>query len=1517
MSESPMSPAADSRPPVGYQYGGPPPQEQNQQQGGYQQGFQQGAQGFQQQGQQGFNQPPPPQQYSNGPPQQQQQPQRQQQQQQQQQQRGQPQIYSPNPVQQVEGAGLPRNISPGQGAGQQQYQQPPPGQPQFQQGPPQGQQQPQGQQGPPGQQQPQNDQAQQQQQQNNQQQQRGYPQQQQQFQGQGPVFSPNNPNQSPMFSPGNPNQSQMTSPQLQPPQTPQAWPQQLARSPTVVQQQWQEEKRQIKQGNKWTPLDQMPEGQAPPQQGGPQQQRQGMGPPGGFPPQQQQQQQQFSGPGPQSIPSHTPMSTVAANVAKGGIREKTKGLFSKFARGRDKEGGRKAGPATQVLQVPATQPLPKPAPGQYQSPIPPQGQFPGQQQPQGQFNPQQQQGPQGPQGAQGRAPPPSLDMAKVLNRNGQYTQNVPISPHPGNLVTYAENYAENGPTRSTSVATTVNPRELENDITDDSRLSFPRVVGQYNSGNTNNGAYGNNNEQIREEEEDEDDNSYRPQEYRTQVGEKPVLPPIAPVAPIDFRERAESRQGERDVAQQALQQQQGQGPAGDIQAIVAQNQADHHHDLRKPGVAESEVSSLHSRGPGTPAPEHQAGRYERNLSMTSQTTIPSNLGSNPAQSLKSPSPGPGMMQQQYRPPTGQGHSRRPSDMTDGGRGGSSMGQYGQQYGGQYGQFDPRNQQGGGFASPSQTLPSAQQSPVSEFRQPVMTGGGFQVDGGDMAPPPNNNRRMSSQFGGSPQQQQQQQQRGPGFAPPPQPQFNQMSRVESNPDPRGIPLGDGSFISPPQSQHGGRPPMSEYAPSVNSQSGFLPANPVQQGQQQSPQMQQGQFQQQPPPQQQQGQQQQPQFGQQQPQGQQPQGQQQQFMGPVAGRPQSPAGSMSGSLKGVPAGFEGGKEKKPHPLQNSFGISAALGGKKDKKNDGERGSRTSFAKFSSLNPAKGGAQSADGGTGAKKKFTLRNVGAMVIQQTKSGNDQDKKNQQSQPPQQQGPQSQQGPPPRPTSRPAHLDAQTLQSLATGEAQFQATAKGGAPNAGPPGPSAPGAPGAPAQPQQGGSPNLQQGGWAGSQVQRPGPPGAGRPSPKVYNVEAGKYESWEETQARLAAAAAGRQMPGQQIKAPPGQQQYDAVPIPMGYGRTVGEYSGGGYVQPQQPMQQQQRPPSQFQPQQQLALPRVAAGQVQGQVQVQGGEQPRAQSPFQAQQDRSSPSSSVVSSRRGPPAPLPPQSVDTNRSPQGSISAASAARSEHQQQYQEGLKSPRTPGDPVLPASVRRMESQGTETTRSTGSLGSNEGIKSPRALPPQPSQQQQAEFRGFEGPSGGQFVVQAPPAQGGQQQQFAVQPPPQSQQQFAVQSTPSPQQQWNQSAPPPQQQQQQQYPGSSQPQIQSQAQFALSQQQQPPRTATPPQPQAQPPQQPEVKITPPPSPSLAERYPVVLNASGSGLSNPAPTTSQGAPLDSEGVPVVMPIVHPEFADEKIPVVDEPDEEETIVMSSTSYPGQAWEPECFWMND
>ena len=77
------------------------------------------------------------------------------------------------------------------------------------------------------------------------------------------------------------------------------------------------------------------------------------------------------------------------------------------------------------------------------------------------------------------------------------------------------------------------------------------------------------------------------------------------------------------------------------------------------------------------------------------------------------------------------------------------------------------------------------------------------------------------------------------------------------------------------------------------------------------------------------------------------------------------------------------------------------------------------------------------------------------------------------------------------------------------------------------------------------------------------------------------------------------------------------------------------------------------------------------------------------------------------------------------------------------------------------------------------------------------------------------------------------------------------------------------------------------------------------------------MVLNASGSGLSNPAPTTSQGAPLDSEGVPVVMPIVHPEFADEKIPVVDEPDEEEAIVMSSTSYPGQAWEPECFWMND
>jgi len=48
-----------------------------------------------------------------------------------------------------------------------------------------------------------------------------------------------------------------------------------------------------------------------------------------------------------------------------------------------------------------------------------------------------------------------------------------------------------------------------------------------------------------------------------------------------------------------------------------------------------------------------------------------------------------------------------------------------------------------------------------------------------------------------------------------------------------------------------------------------------------------------------------------------------------------------------------------------------------------------------------------------------------------------------------------------------------------------------------------------------------------------------------------------------------------------------------------------------------------------------------------------------------------------------------------------------------------------------------------------------------------------------------------------------------------------------------------------------------------------------------------------------------------------VSLPIVHMDYADEKIPVMDEPEKEERIVMSATSWPGMGWEPECFWMGD
>ncbi|RPB26574.1 hypothetical protein L211DRAFT_684091 [Terfezia boudieri ATCC MYA-4762] len=77
-------------------------------------------------------------------------------------------------------------------------------------------------------------------------------------------------------------------------------------------------------------------------------------------------------------------------------------------------------------------------------------------------------------------------------------------------------------------------------------------------------------------------------------------------------------------------------------------------------------------------------------------------------------------------------------------------------------------------------------------------------------------------------------------------------------------------------------------------------------------------------------------------------------------------------------------------------------------------------------------------------------------------------------------------------------------------------------------------------------------------------------------------------------------------------------------------------------------------------------------------------------------------------------------------------------------------------------------------------------------------------------------------------------------------------------------------------------------------------EVRITPPSSPSMAtaKKYP------SNEPSGPPPGVS-------------LPIVHMDYADEKIPVMDEPEKEERIVMSATSWPGMGWEPECFWMGD
>ena len=79
----------------------------------------------------------------------------------------------------------------------------------------------------------------------------------------------------------------------------------------------------------------------------------------------------------------------------------------------------------------------------------------------------------------------------------------------------------------------------------------------------------------------------------------------------------------------------------------------------------------------------------------------------------------------------------------------------------------------------------------------------------------------------------------------------------------------------------------------------------------------------------------------------------------------------------------------------------------------------------------------------------------------------------------------------------------------------------------------------------------------------------------------------------------------------------------------------------------------------------------------------------------------------------------------------------------------------------------------------------------------------------------------------------------------------------------------------------------------------QTPDVRITPPPTPAISDKHKY-------------PESEPNKPPAG----LNLPVVHPQFADEKIPVMDEPEREERIVMSATSYPGQAWEPECFWMD-
>ena len=251
---------------------------------------------------------------------------------------------------------------------------------------------------------------------------------------------------------------------------------------------------------------------------------------------------------------------------------------------------------------------------------------------------------------------PGLDLSQTtMSKPGGLVP--PTSPHPGNLVTYAENYADNYPQRTLSVT---NHSQISAPSTSDvgwdesvpgssdpgddrtgSRHSYTRVGASHGQQHSASTAHG-----IPETDE------YRQESqggYSNPLGVTPVLPPIASVTPIDFRDRGESRADSRH-AEREMAQEQGQGQIpmmaeqGQLVTYDDERTLSHHennyqntsasqydkdripHSSRLPrSPPESDVSSLHSRN--TPLPEHQIGRmsgmggYDRSHLTTTSPTI--------------------------------------------------------------------------------------------------------------------------------------------------------------------------------------------------------------------------------------------------------------------------------------------------------------------------------------------------------------------------------------------------------------------------------------------------------------------------------------------------------------------------------------------------------------------------------------------------------------------------------------------------------------------------------------------------------------------------------------------------------------------------------------------------------------------------------------------------------------------------------------------------------------------------------